>query len=313
MTGRFGRRFHVSARCTAGSHPVGFGLRLFLWRQAAPAPPWLVNLDVLLGPFDVQVGIHGRRRAPVAGPKVAFEVDASPMVRDLERMQAQIDSVMRIDRAFLRGSPVARAGEALRASDEAIRESVDRQVRENVGLVDAAREAGERGDHALAEALAFQALPREVVEAARADRQEDDGVEWCEVKPITIEGVWDDQPSDVPRHHDDPGDDGPPCPTCGSAWHSAAMHSDARLEWERHWRWEGELPPEGYCDDCAAGRPIRIEQNGSVSHVWEEPAGTCNETACKAPRCGLCCGKVDENGHGRRLNPGTCSECGGQT
>ncbi len=50
-----GRRFHISLRQTLGkTGPSGIGFRLFFWRPHG----WLLNVDLLLGPWDLQIGIH---------------------------------------------------------------------------------------------------------------------------------------------------------------------------------------------------------------------------------------------------------------
>lgn len=48
---------HVSLRQTNGQNgdPVGLGVRFFAWRYE---PGWTYNVDLLLGPWDLQVGVH---------------------------------------------------------------------------------------------------------------------------------------------------------------------------------------------------------------------------------------------------------------
>jgi len=64
--------FHISFRQTWGAiGPAGLGLRLFHWRPDPRIPGRIFNVEFLLGPWDLQLGIHthGSVEAP---PKPTF-------------------------------------------------------------------------------------------------------------------------------------------------------------------------------------------------------------------------------------------------
>lgn len=59
-----GRTFHYFGRYRKYSDPQGLGLRLFYRNLITITGPWnwIVSIDILLGPFDLQFGFHGMRR-----------------------------------------------------------------------------------------------------------------------------------------------------------------------------------------------------------------------------------------------------------
>lgn len=49
-------RPHAYGSIRDGKQPIGLGLRLFYWTDGVW--PWIVSLDLLVGPLDLQLGIH---------------------------------------------------------------------------------------------------------------------------------------------------------------------------------------------------------------------------------------------------------------